>query len=112
MLDEEEKQKQHHAELKAQNARWAGAMNSTFKALSVDLEGLGVYGGRVTADADLVMLMGVIESKVGRKLFGYRHHHRHHHLTLLSFCISPCTFKASRPLHSPLHCPFLPIHFL
>jgi hypothetical protein len=64
VLDEEDKQKQHHAELKAQMARWAGAMNSTFKALSVDLEGLGVYGGRVTADADLVMLMGVIESKV------------------------------------------------
>jgi hypothetical protein len=64
VLDEEERQKHHHGALKGQMARWAGAMNSTFKALSVDLEGLGVYGGRVTADADLVMLMGVVEAKV------------------------------------------------
>lgn len=34
-----------------------------FKALSVDLEPLGVVGGRVSEESDLVMLMGVVEEK-------------------------------------------------
>jgi len=48
-----------------------GALNSVFKALSVDLESLGVYGGRVTADADLTRLMGVVEAKTQKVMGSY-----------------------------------------
>ena len=60
--EEEDRLKRDHGKLKQQMGRWAGALNSVFKALSVDLESLGIYGGRVTADADLVTLMGVVRA--------------------------------------------------
>lgn len=69
--EEEDRLKREHGKLKQQMARWASALNSVFKAMSVDLEQLGVYGGRVTADADLVMLMGVVEAKTQRVLTSF-----------------------------------------
>jgi len=71
VAEEEDRLKAEHAKLKRQMGRWAGALNSVFKALSVDLESLGVFGGRVTADADLVLLMGVVEAKTQKVLAGY-----------------------------------------
>jgi len=61
--EEEDRLKSAHGNLNQKMGRWAQALNSVFKAMSVDLEQLGIYGGRVTADADLVMLMGVVEAK-------------------------------------------------
>ena len=61
--DEYDRLKREGASLRAQTTRWATALNNIFKAMSVDLEQLGVMGGRITADADLVRLMGVLEAK-------------------------------------------------
>lgn len=69
--EEEDRLKSAHGSLKQKMGRWAQALNSIFKAMSVDLEQLGIYGGRVTADADLVMLMGVVEAKSQKVLNGF-----------------------------------------
>ena len=70
--DEHDRLKREGASLKAQTTRWATALNNIFKAMSVDLEQLGVMGGRITADADLVRLMGVLEAKAERILSGFQ----------------------------------------
>lgn len=61
--EEEDRLKREHGKLRQQMGRWAAALNSIFKTLSVDLETLGVPGGRVIADSDLTKLMGVVEGK-------------------------------------------------
>jgi hypothetical protein len=71
ILEEEDRLKREHGKLSQQMGRWATAINSVFKAMSVDLESLGIYGGRVTADADVVMLMGVVESRSQRVLTAF-----------------------------------------
>jgi hypothetical protein len=68
VLDEEDRLKRELGKLKQQTARWAQALNSMFKALSVDLETMGIYGGRVTGDSDLLRLMGVVEAKAQKTL--------------------------------------------
>ena len=64
--EEQDRLRRETAMLKAQSVRWAAALNNIFKAMSVDLEQLGVKGGRVTADTDLVRLVGVLEAKAER----------------------------------------------
>ena len=71
VAEEEDRLKRQHGKLKQQMGRWAGALNSVFKALSVDLESMGIYGGRVTADCDLVMLMGTVEAKSQKTLAAF-----------------------------------------
>mmetsp|Transcript_22488 Transcript_22488/g.26508 ORF Transcript_22488/g.26508 Transcript_22488/m.26508 type:complete len:461 (+) Transcript_22488:350-1732(+) len=71
VLEEEDRLKREHGKLNQQMIRWASSLNSVFKAMSVDLEQLGIYGGRVTADADVVMLMGVVEAKSQRVLTAF-----------------------------------------
>lgn len=71
VLEEEDRLKREHGKLNQQMIRWASSLNSVFKAMSVDLEQLGIFGGRVTADADVVMLMGVVEAKSQRILTAF-----------------------------------------
>jgi hypothetical protein len=71
VLEEEDRLKREHGKLNQQMIRWATSLNSVFKAMSVDLEQLGIFGGRVTADADVVMLMGVVEAKSQRILTAF-----------------------------------------
>ena len=77
VAEDEDRLKRQHGKLKQQMGRWAGALNSVFKALSVDLESMGIYGGRVTADCDLVMLMGVVEAKSQKTLTSFGKSARH-----------------------------------
>ena len=71
--EEQDRLRRETAMLKAQTTRWAAALNNVFKAMSVDLETLGITGGRITADhCDLVQLMGVLEAKAERILSSFQ----------------------------------------
>lgn len=63
VLEERRLVDEQNEALREETQRWANALNNMFKALSMDLEQLGVTGGRVMGDSDLVMLMGVVEEK-------------------------------------------------
>ena len=56
----------------ADAVKWAAALNNVFKSLSIDLETLGVQGGRITEESDLAYLMGIIEEKAQQATHKYK----------------------------------------